>query len=229
MITCCRSKMAVALDEKEKRQLQTWMGKRKNFNLLYKASVDGCNSGTFYTKCNNKGPTVSVFYNTHGTVYGGYNPRSWSSAGNVYDQDAFIFRLRYNGQPKLLQIQPKQQTGYEYSIFDSSSYGPSFGYNSNSGGYDFQSFSGNIKWNGTYFQLNGSHGFGGYAYNMQGENYNSIANGSNQVTDIEVYQLEGTWYFICHVSFRKYRPKWLQYFFFYWNKFYINNNGNWIE
>ena len=181
--------MALVFDDRDKRQLQTWIGGRKNFHLLYKASVDGCNSATFHTKCNNKGPTVSVFYNNQGTVYGGYNPNSWSNAGYVNVPNAFIFRLRQNGQTKPVQMKPKAWTGSEYSIYDNASYGPSFGYHGS--GHEFLPFSGSISWNGTYFQMNGTIAFNGNVFDLKGENYNSIANGTNQVTDIEVYQLEG--------------------------------------
>ncbi|KAK3106183.1 hypothetical protein FSP39_014435 [Pinctada imbricata] len=182
--------MALAFQKNDRQQVEKWIGGRKGFNLLYKASTDGCNSGTFHNKCNNKGPTVSLFYNSHGTVYGGYNPRSWTNAGNVNEPNAFIFRLRHNGQPKPVQLKPKTWTGYEYSIHDGSGYGPSFGYHGNTGGYDLLSFSGNINMTGgTYYQMNGTWSLSGHAYNMQNENYNTFANGTNQVTDIEVYEV----------------------------------------
>ncbi|KAK3105955.1 hypothetical protein FSP39_009431 [Pinctada imbricata] len=183
--------MAGTFQKSDRQQLEKWIGGKKKFNLLYKATRDGCNSGTFHSRCNNKGPTVTLFYNSYGTVFGGYNPKSWSNAGNVMEPKAFIFRLRYNDQIKPVQRMPKPWTGHEYSICDNAAYGPSFGFNSCSNNYDLRSFGGNLNLtNGSYYKMNGNWNLSGHAYNMQGENFKSLANGTNQVTEIEVYDVQ---------------------------------------
>lgn len=56
---------------KIKTQLSHWISKDSQFKLLYKLSRDGGSTNMFHELCNNKGPTVTIFYNTDDNVYGG--------------------------------------------------------------------------------------------------------------------------------------------------------------
>ena len=175
--------MTVEFKKNDQVQMSKWIGGKKKFTLLFKASTDGCTSTAFHNKCNNKGPTVTILYNTNNSVYGGYTSVNWRSCGNyVQDAKAFLFRLYQNGAWKPVQM-TVQNTAQ--AIYDDASYGPTFG-----GGHDLLTFTNTVKKNGTYFPLSGSVNLG-HSYATKGENYNSIANGHVQVKDLEVYLVEG--------------------------------------
>ena len=108
-----------------------------------------------------------------GTLVGGY----------ITDANAFLFRLQYNGSSNPLKF-PVSQAGYAGN--GSSNYGPTFG-----AGHDIHTFSGTINKSGTYFPLNGYVKNIGNSYNLNGQNSNTITNGSLQVTDLEVYRVIG--------------------------------------
>ena len=69
------------LQKKEKKQLETWIGRNCKFVLLFKATRDGCCATAFHRNCDNKGPTITVLYNTNDSVFGGYTSQSWNSSG----------------------------------------------------------------------------------------------------------------------------------------------------
>ena len=179
--------MTVEFKKNDQVQMSRWIGERKKFTLLFKASRDECSSTAFHNKCNNKGPTVTILYNTNKSVYGGYTSVNWKSCGNyLQDAKAFLFRLYQNGVWKPVQMTVQNAT---QAIYDDASYGPTFG------GHDLHTFSNTVNTNGTYFPLNGSVTMG-HSYATKGENYNSIANGHIQVKDMEVYLVEGKLYVI---------------------------------
>ncbi|CAC5368437.1 unnamed protein product [Mytilus coruscus] len=162
--------------------MNKWTNGNNKYTCLFRATRDGCSAGTFHNLCDNKGPTVTIIYNTNNSVYGGYTSVSWSSYGGYRDDArAFLFRLYQNGNLKPVQLPVINSS---YSIYDESSYGPTFG-----SGHDLSAFTGTIAWGGTYFQLNGSVSPGS-TYSANGETSDSITNGSNQVKDIEVYLIE---------------------------------------
>lgn len=63
--------MAELLTRKDKKQISRWIGRDCQFELLYKISRDGTSYQTFHNLCDNKGPTVTIFYNKDNNVYGG--------------------------------------------------------------------------------------------------------------------------------------------------------------
>lgn len=164
-------------------QLVTWIGRPCHFQLLYKISIDGCSASTFHQKCDGQGATVTVLYNTNKTIFGGYLDQSWhSNAGFIYDSNAFLFRLQFNGSSDPLHFPVKNAT---YAGYGHSSQGPTFG-----SGHDFYAFSGTITKSGKAFPLNGGFSLGS-CYNLHGQDVNSITNNSLQVTDMEVYRVIG--------------------------------------
>ena len=175
--------MTTELKKGDQKQLSEWIGGRHKYTLLYKISRDGCNATTFHTNCNNKGATVTVLYNSNGSVYGGYTSLSWKNIGNYgIDQKAFLFRLYQNGTFKPVQF---PSIGGTHAMYDRADYGPTFG-----AGHDLYTFSGTITHDGTGFPLNGYAKFSN-SYTMKGEDINTICNGNLKVTDLEVYLLEG--------------------------------------
>jgi len=109
-------------------QIRSWLGER-NLTLIYQGTRDGFNSVNFHQKCDNKGETLTVIKSTASYLFGGYTPITWTSRGNyAWDQRTFIFTLTnpYNTAPtKFTNTGPRNDNAY--SIYDNSSYGPTFG------------------------------------------------------------------------------------------------------
>ncbi|XP_065936886.1 interferon-induced protein 44-like [Magallana gigas] len=180
--------MSGFLTHKDKTQLSKWMSRDSQFCLLYKLSRDGVPPQRFHELCDNKGPTVTILYNTDNNVYGGYLSDSW---GNTYvpdnwgstgswctDQRAFLFKLYSAGNWK-----PKKfpyicgETHYQASIC-----GPCF--------FSLRTFYSNKEdkiSRKNYYQLSTDSFFDGKRFDMKGETAQSVANGHNNVTDLEVY------------------------------------------
>ena len=104
---------------------QTMLGHKAPVTLLFDSTQDGFNQNTFHSKCNQKGPTVSIARMADGTVCGGYTERAWTSSGNHQpDPQAFLFRLKLYGSAVPLKALP---TGDGQCVYDHSNYGPTFG------------------------------------------------------------------------------------------------------
>lgn len=176
--------MAGKLTDKHMDQLENWIGKGpKKFDLLYAVTRDGCVPTAFHQKCDNQGPTVTILFNQHGSVYGGYTAVSWDQSGQwKNDATAFLFQLQYNNGSAANKFPCTSPT---YAILGGSTYGPTFG-----SGHDLQAFNGTINNSGGYFALNGSMNLNN-AYNSQGITTNQINNGTLNVTELEVYKVIG--------------------------------------
>ena len=95
------------------------------FELCYSGVLHGWSSSTFHSRCNNKGPTVTVARRSdNGRVFGGYTTRSWVSSGSyAYDYDAFLWA--FNGA-----VVERTEDRFRYAqnaIYDRSNYCPTFG------------------------------------------------------------------------------------------------------
>ena len=157
-------------------KIYEWTG-GKNMELLYRGTRDGMSADVFHNKCNNKGPTISLFKNEKGYIFGGYASIDWTSYGNYRTaSDSFIFTLTnmYNISPTKFA-----NSNTSYSIYDYSSYGPTFG-----GGHDiYIDFSNNSNY------LNFPHSY----TDVLGKGY-SIFKGDNNnynftLKEIEVFKL----------------------------------------
>ena len=74
-------------------KIYEWTG-GKNMQLLYRGSRDGMSTDSFHNRCNNKGPTISLFKNERGYIFGGYSAIDWISSGSYRNNsDNFIFTL----------------------------------------------------------------------------------------------------------------------------------------
>ena len=105
-------------------KIYEWTGS-KNMELLYRGTRDGMSGNAFHNKCNNKGPTICLFKNEKGYIFGGYASIDWTSYENYKSApDSFIFTLTnmYNITPTKF---PNSDTNN--SIYDYSGYGPTFG------------------------------------------------------------------------------------------------------
>ena len=113
------------------KKLIEWTGYNK-LELIYRGSRDGTTSIKFHEKCDNKGPTIVLFKNEKGNIYGGYCPISWKSEGGWQSvPEAFIFTLTniYNIEPTKFNRNVNDNNG----IYFDKSHGPWFGLASNIG------------------------------------------------------------------------------------------------
>ena len=150
--------------------------------LIYRGSRDGTISNIFHNKCDNKGPTIILFKNEKGNIYGGYSPISWNTNDGWQSvPEAFIFTLTniYNIEPTKFN-----RTNDQFGIYFGSDYGAWFGNSSNIGfAYDYSKenncyskfgvnvgyqdclgkgnsiFTGNLDNNNIYYKINEIEGF----------------------------------------------------------------------
>ena len=65
------------------RVLQAWLpSSRRTWVLLYRASRDGSSAESFHSKCDNKGPTVTIV-NSVNNIFGGFTDMPWMSGKSV--------------------------------------------------------------------------------------------------------------------------------------------------
>ncbi|KAF2077889.1 hypothetical protein CYY_000767 [Polysphondylium violaceum] len=105
--------------------INDWIDHSKihKFTLLYRASENDFNAVMFHTKCDYKGPTITIIETTDGYVFGGYNSQDWKSKNTYYgDNKCFIFTLRNRHDFK----PTKYITTMDNCIGDYSSLGPIF-------------------------------------------------------------------------------------------------------
>lgn len=181
--------MAIALQPEEQQSLKQMIcgNSKLRLTLLYKVSRDGCSAWTFHTKCDSQGPTITVIYNTKGTVYGGYTSESWLGAGAEYgahDEKAFLFQVRYKGKSVQYKF-PIKADKYAYAIACHHSFGPIFG----QGDPNMPYFTGKKNpSNGVYTLTTVKVGT---VYDMKSTDISAFTNDSVEVNDIEVYKVDG--------------------------------------
>ncbi|KAL3875164.1 hypothetical protein ACJMK2_038092, partial [Sinanodonta woodiana] len=170
------------LSKEEKLQLQEWIGEgSKTFELLFSIKRDGCDPATFHRLCDNKGPTVTVLYNTNDSVFGGYTSIEWKSVDSYKeDNNAFLFQLRFNGNAKAKRFPHRNGSK---AIYDGKKYGPYFG-----SGPDLSTFENIVKIDKEYFCLNGKMKSSTYDMSMCGTG--QINNDHMNVKELEVYQVK---------------------------------------
>ena len=99
--------------------------KKVKFELLWKGTRDGFKASDFHTRCDKKGPTVTVIKSQHDKIFGGFTSESWGFAGsgdpqNKHDATAFIYSLT--------RKEKYAQQLNSNSIGDYSDRGPIFGF-----------------------------------------------------------------------------------------------------
>ena len=106
------------------RKIYEWSG-YNNMKLLYRGTRDGMGANYFHNKSDNQGQTISLFKIEKGYIFGGYASTDWTSSGSWKSApDSFIFTLTniHGTEPTKF---PNSDTNY--SIYDYSKYGPTFG------------------------------------------------------------------------------------------------------
>ena len=109
--------------------IKSWIDPNKKIKaeLLYRLSRDGESNSKFHQLCDNKGPTLTLFYTEDENKAGIYTPLVWDCSSNwKTDMETFIFIL--NKKQKYKKIQK------DFSIYCYSNYGPwiySSGFNTN--------------------------------------------------------------------------------------------------
>ena len=105
-------------------KIHEWCGFTK-FNLLYRGTRDGASSSVFHEKCDDKGPTLCLYKNECGNIFGGYASISWKKEGDTQSaKDSFIFTLTNNFGIEPTKFKDKNTNK---NVRHSSDYGPSFG------------------------------------------------------------------------------------------------------
>ncbi len=155
-------------------QLNAWVGKQSQvWKRCYSKKTDGGSGSTFHSKCDNKGPTLSIFKSNNGNLYGGYYSKSWVSNNNYqHDDKAFLFSLTKTSKHKVINPQ--------YAVYSGNSYGPTFG-----GGHDIYT-SNDMSYQNTYFGHSYECPFGS-AGNGSCQTYFSGQYSGNFLSDVEVW------------------------------------------
>jgi len=102
-----------------------WSG-YKNLELIYRGTRDGTTSQKFHEKCDNQGPTICLYKNEKGYIFGGYASVSWSTKTNGYykARDCFLFTLTNIHNIKPTKFNSKNSSDI---VYHSSTHGPHFG------------------------------------------------------------------------------------------------------
>ena len=102
--------------------LKNWINPEKKIKaeLLYRLTIDGNLSSKFHEKCDEKGPTITLFELEDENKVGIYTPLNWDSKSKwKQDMNSFLFNL--NKQKKYKKVKN------QFSIFCKDNYGPSAG------------------------------------------------------------------------------------------------------
>jgi len=103
-------------------------GQKPKLALIYRGSRDGFNASTFHSRCDGKGPTLTIIKaQGRSNVFGGFVPDNWSTSGSYgTDRRCWLFSL-VNSQNRPVRLEP---TGSSMQ-YNASGYGPTWG-----GGHD---------------------------------------------------------------------------------------------
>jgi hypothetical protein len=96
--------------------------REKQWKLLYRGSRDGFTTAAFHAKCDGRANTVTLIVATNGSVFGGFTPVPWDSAGlgpdyTWYRMDSskrsFIFTLKNPRAiaPRRFSLKPSEDDG----------------------------------------------------------------------------------------------------------------------
>ena len=75
----------ILTSENHRSVLKGWLSSQKGkWRLLFRASRDGFAAAVFHSKCDDKGPTVTIV-KSGDNIFGGFTEESWRSAGKFPD------------------------------------------------------------------------------------------------------------------------------------------------
>lgn len=121
-----KTSKVVCGDAKSEAFLRSLFGE-KRFSVLYQGSRDGFTAEAFHSKCNRKGPTLTLVKSTNGNVFGGYSTVSWGSKDTFRAAPgSFLLTLRntYGTEPSTFSL---LEPGCPSAIYDHYAFGPTFG------------------------------------------------------------------------------------------------------
>ena len=105
-------------------KIYEWSGYSK-FDLIYRGTRDGATSEVFHEKCDDKGPTICLYKNEKGNIFGGYSSISWKkNDGTCAAKGSFLFTLT-----NIFGIDPTKfnEKNSGKNVHHKPEYGPSFG------------------------------------------------------------------------------------------------------
>ena len=152
--------------------------------LLYRGSRDGTTSKIFHEKCDHQGPTITLYKNDKGYIFGGYTPLSWTSKSGYYSApDSFLFTLTNihgTAPTKFPNTLRKNE-----SVYHNINYGPCFG------NYDDINITSDFKNNDLYSRFPTAYedtlGKGNSIFT--GDFNNNTTNNNLKINEIEVFKL----------------------------------------
>ena len=151
---------------------KTMNKKVKKINVLMRVIVDGDSASTFHSKCDYKGPTLTLVITDKNRKFGGFTSVGWDQSSSYkIDTKAFIFSFDNS------EIYFPKNVNSQSAIYCHSSYGPTFG-----NGHDFY-ISNQCKSNTSSYDNTPYH------YNTQGKKNVLSIEYNFKVLDYEVYQL----------------------------------------
>ena len=68
----------ILTNEEHRSKFNSWLPQYDKWHLLFRASRDGFTTQAFHTKCDNKGPTVTIVKSGN-NIFGGFTENSWKS------------------------------------------------------------------------------------------------------------------------------------------------------
>ncbi|XP_068680955.1 uncharacterized protein [Montipora foliosa] len=159
----------------------------QNYALIYRASRDGWGATHFHSRCDRKGPTVTVVRSGN-YIFGGYTEQNWEAAASgIYKRDpnSFLFSLvNPSGlKPAKLPLIPGKEGS---AIYCNSSYGPVFGSNTPNSYFDLSIGNNSNQSNTNYASPNNCYKC------PEGQNANNFLVGNYQfaASEIEVFVFE---------------------------------------
>ena len=165
-------------------RIHNWLeedGSDGKLSLLYRGTRDGMESNHFHSKCDNKGPTLTIIETTSGIIMGGYSNTHWSCSGSHQKANkAFLYVLTGidDGDispPYKLILKNANDTS---AVYHNSTYGPIFG--------DCGSAYGPSFGNGNDLFVQGRQ-----VTLKIGTTYDGSIRGEYKIKEIEVYQIVG--------------------------------------
>ena len=167
--------------EEEKNKLISWIsekGKIKELKLLYSSKKDGDNYSSFYNKCKNISPTLSLIKTKKGRRFGGFTFGKWNDEKGFLtqtDSEAFLFSLDNMKNYKILKP--------NFAIFSATDHSSFLGYGCSGDGKAYGIF---LRDN--YLTKGGGENHTSKVYNIDSQNCLSTEK-DFYVEEVEVYNI----------------------------------------
>jgi len=117
-------KKSAIINENEIKMINNWINPNLyiNYELLYKATIDGDTISKFHEKCDNKGNTICFIKLQDNFRLGGYTSKSWNYKINAFinDDNTFIFDLNIKKKylPKNKKCIYSSKNGFSFGNFN---------------------------------------------------------------------------------------------------------------